>query len=291
MRETTREDYESRIVRAQFYIQRRLDEDLSLDELARIAKFSPYHFHRVFRAMVGESVKEHIRRLRMERAAGQLLHTGRQVVTIALDAGYETHESFTRAFRRRFGLPPSEFRKRGNNAALECETLTATIKKGEGDDVMDVEIKKCDAIMVASVRHTGPYAQCAKAWEALCGNEAVCRTFGPDSRFIGICYDDPDVTEEGKIRYDACVTIPAEGEFGSGVTVQTIDAGDYAVYYHKGPCEGLHDCYRQLYGQWLPQSGHEPANAPCLEIYHTDPKTTPPTEQLTEIRIPLASGA
>lgn len=287
MRKITREDYESRIIQVQLYIQRHLDDPLTLEELARVACFSSYHFHRIFRAMVGESVKEYIRRIRLERAAFQLLYTTRQIVAIALNAGYETHESFTRAFRHRFAMSPSEYRMTGPRHASADEKFVLTIRKNQGDFSMDVSVQPCDSILVASARHTGPYAECKKAWDTLCGNPNVCKTFGPDTKFLGMCYDDPDMTDDDKIRYDACVTIGEPQNFGGGVTTQTIDAGRYAIYVQKGSYDCLHDTYRKLYGEWLPASGYELGDGPCLEIYLNCPDTTPPDELLTEIRIPL----
>src|SRR5215471_18430069 len=110
MRDSTIQDYQSRILRVLVHIQKNLDSQVSLEELAGIASFSPFHFHRIFSGMVGESVKEHVRRLRLERAAHRLRFAGQPVTEIALDAGYETHESFTRAFGVMFGEPPIEFR-------------------------------------------------------------------------------------------------------------------------------------------------------------------------------------
>src|ERR1700690_3530349 len=110
MRTDTGESYQERINRVLVHIQQRLEEPLPLDELAGGASFSPWHFHRIFRGMVGESVKEHVRRLRLERAAQRLKSSDRPVVDIALEAGYETHESFTRAFAAMFEAPPSAFR-------------------------------------------------------------------------------------------------------------------------------------------------------------------------------------
>src|SRR5262252_10971797 len=110
MRTGTVEDYQRRILGVLVHIQNHLDSPLPLDELAEVAHFSPFHFHRVFRGMVGESVKEHVRRLRLERAAHRLRFTGQPVTEIAFDAGYETHESFTRAFGVMFGEAPTEFR-------------------------------------------------------------------------------------------------------------------------------------------------------------------------------------
>ncbi|MBN2448597.1 MAG: helix-turn-helix transcriptional regulator, partial [Phycisphaerae bacterium] len=111
MKTRTQRDYEERILRVLVHIQAHLDEAFDLDELAAIACFSPFHFHRVFRGMVGEPVKEHVRRLRLERAAYRLKTTAEQVTRLAFDAGYETHESFTRAFSAHFGQAPSQYRE------------------------------------------------------------------------------------------------------------------------------------------------------------------------------------
>src|SRR5262249_24900612 len=110
MRDDTHTTYHERILRVLVHVQERLDEDLPLEDLARVACFSPYHFHRVFTALVGESVKEHVRRLRRERAAHRLRHTDEPVTRIAFDAGFQAHESFTRAFRALFGVSPSRYR-------------------------------------------------------------------------------------------------------------------------------------------------------------------------------------
>lgn len=110
MKAQTERAYQEAILRVLVYLQAHLDEVVSLEELAHVAHFSPYHFHRIFRGMVGESVKEHVRRLRLERAAHRLKFTDTPVTRIALDAGYVAHEGFTRAFGTVFGQSPSEFR-------------------------------------------------------------------------------------------------------------------------------------------------------------------------------------
>jgi len=108
MKSVTARVYEERMLRVLVYIQQRLDDELALPQLARVAHFSPYHFHRIFRGMVGESVKGHIRRLRLERAATHLKQTRRSVTRIAFEAGFEAHESFTRAFRAVFRDLPQQ---------------------------------------------------------------------------------------------------------------------------------------------------------------------------------------
>jgi AraC family transcriptional regulator len=110
MKEVTLLTYKERILRVLVYIQQNLDRELKLEEIARLAYFSSYHFHRIFRGMVGESLQEHIRRLRLERAALRLKNSSTPVTSVAFDAGYGTHESFIRAFRAMFGEAPSRFR-------------------------------------------------------------------------------------------------------------------------------------------------------------------------------------
>src|SRR5439155_18489999 len=110
IRPNTEQAYKERILRVLIHLQRHLDQPVVRDDLARLAHFSPYHFHHVFRGMVGESVAQHVRRLRLERAAGRLKTTDQPVTQIAFDAEYEAHESFTRAFGAMFGCSPSEFR-------------------------------------------------------------------------------------------------------------------------------------------------------------------------------------
>jgi AraC family transcriptional regulator len=297
MKRTTLEDYKERMLRVLLYIQRHLDEETPLEELARVAAFSPYHFHRIFRGMLGESVKEHIRRLRLERAAMRLKHGDTPVTTIAFEAGYESHEAFTRAFKAMRGVTPSEFRSRNGTYPPLQSRPRVHYREGSdiddfepeipGDETMDVKIKKLESVRVAFVRHVGPYKECGGAWEKLCARLGEKGLLGPDTQYIGLCHDDPDVTPADKIRYDACATVgddfTPEGEIG----VQTIDGGDYAMTTHFGPYNQLNETYARLFGQWLPQSGRECRSAPSLEFYLTDPENTDPEDLVTDLYAPL----
>src|SRR5579862_9013517 len=111
-------DYKDRILRVLAHIQEHLSESLDLEELAQIACFSSFHFHRVFAGMTGETIADHVRRLRLERAATELKCGPRSVIQIALDAGYESHEAFTRAFKAAYGTAPSRFRGDSAPAAI-----------------------------------------------------------------------------------------------------------------------------------------------------------------------------
>ncbi|MFG0251684.1 MAG: GyrI-like domain-containing protein [Phycisphaerales bacterium JB038] len=295
-RPTTRTDYAERILRVLLHIQHNLDRDLSLAELADIAHFSPFHFHRVFRGQVGESVMQHIRRLRLERAAMRLKNSDRPVTELAFEAGYEAHEAFTRAFHSAFGCSPSDYRAAG--AAAELDTPTAVHFIAAGRDMnftpislesnpMDVEIKELPLMRVAFIRHTGPYEQCGATWGKLCGWMGMKGLFGPNVRMFGASYDDPEITPVDKIRYDACATVPESVEAEGEVGIQEFGGGKWAVTMHEGPYENFKDTYAALYGRWFAESEYEPGDSPTLEFYLNDPNTTPPAELRTEIWVRL----
>ena len=288
MRKRTRDEYEQAIRNVQFHIQEHLDEKISMDDLARAAGFSMFHFHRIFSAMVGENLGEHLLRLRMERAAFELVYSSRSIPDIAFSAGYENHESFTRAYRKRFGQTPSGYRKeaRCDRGIGSSPALRAVIQR-QGGKPMKVKVEQFQPMTVVSVRYTGPYAGCGVAWEKLCSSPRNSAGIGPKTLFIGISYDDPDIAEPGKIRYDACMTVTEGFEPEACFEKQTIKGGKYAVLRHTGPHDGLLACYRWFYGEWLPGSGCEPASAPVFEIYRNFPGETPPEKLITDICIPL----
>jgi AraC family transcriptional regulator len=301
MRPVTLQDYKRRLLRVLVHIQNHLDDPLELDSLARLASFSPCHFHHIFTGMVGESLKEHVRRLRLERAASRLKLTTVPVTELAFDAGYQSLEAFTRSFRAAFGLSPSRFRlSRRRVVAVAPSGLHYANGKPftrfktfqTKTKPMEINIQHLNPIRVAFMRHVGPYSTVGPTWEKFLPSFGKDGLLGGDTRFIGICHDDPDVTPPDKIRYDACVSVDdaflPSGEIG----VQIIPGGDYAVTTHFGPYEKLGETYAQLMGQWLPRSGRELRSTPCFEIYLNDPQSTETEDLLTDIYAPLtpASG-
>lgn len=297
MRETTLRDYKERMLRVLVHVHQRLDDPLPLAELAALACLSPCHFHRVFTGMIGESVKEHIRRLRLERAAWRLKRSRTPVIQIALEAGFDSHEAFTRAFRNNFGLAPTEFRRRkslpgrlqtSSGIHYDQQRRLARFNAARpGDQPVKVTIQPIAPLRVAFMRHVGPYHKVGKVWEVLClllGREG---RLGGDSRFVGLSHDDPEVTSPAKLRYDACVTIGDDFRPRGDVGVQVIGGGDYAVMTHFGPYEKLNESYAALLGQWLPRSGRELGSGPSLEFYLNSPENTAPEDLLTDICAPL----
>lgn len=295
--------YQQRINLVLRHIEQHLDSRPDLEELARIACFSPYHFHRIFSSMVGEGVAAYIRRLLLERAAMQLGHSPESVTQIALGAGYDSVDAFTRAFRAHMGMLPSEYRRRkGHLEAARRRDLGRPLFYHEMTSLppMNVRVEKFPPRLVAAVRHTGAYDESGPAWGKLCAALGANGLLSDTSVAYGVSYDNPDITTPQKCRMDACVSLPPElletcAELcpllqNEDIFLRHIGGEqEYAALRIRGPYTLLHPAYRSLFGMWFPQSGREPENDPGFEIYWNSPQITPPADLLTEICIPLKS--
>jgi AraC family transcriptional regulator len=279
---TTRSDYADRLERVFRWLADHLDDAPDLVRLADVACLSPYHFHRVYRAMHGETAADTVRRLRLHRAAVELITGELPVARVARRAGYGSQEAFTRAFKVAYGVPPARYR-----------ASFAPIPTTHREDMMDTttiyeaEIRQQAPIRVAALAHRGAYANIGSTFErllALAGGQAL---LGPGARTFGIYYDDPAAIPAGALRADACLAIP-DGRVPEGeLQVREIRGGRYAVVRYTGPYAELERPYKWLYGVWLAQSGEEPDDAPSVEEYLNDARAVPPTELLTEIWLPL----
>lgn len=302
MRHATAIDYRGRLQRVLRHIQLHLDDDLGPGELAPIAHFSRYHFSRIFAAMVGESITEHTRRLRLERAAGSLRRTDETILTIALAAGYSSHEAFTRAFQAHFGLTPSAYRDAEDTPPTPCApsgvyygpdaAVDTFVPLLQENPMIDVEIKDCPARRLAAIRHVGPYTGMGQAFQKLFQWAMPRGLVGPASECVGVYHDDPRSNPPETLRGDACLTAPPtfEGDPGAGVAILELPAGRYAAGTFKGPYERLGEVYNWFFSTWLAESGHEPAESPCFEVYLNSPMNTKPEELLTVIHVPVTSG-
>ena len=257
-RDSTLEDYIQRLLRVLEHIQHNLDTAMTAADLAEIASFSPFHFQRIFRSLVGESVMGHIRRLRLERSAQKLKHGNDLITQIAFTAGYEQHESFTRAFGSHFGCSPTEYRQR--HRPIHFPVAPTNVHYGTGFSEfrpavqtgapIGAEMLTRPAVQVAYVHHVGPYDQCGAAWEQLFGWIATEGFMASAGEMVGLCHDDPDVTEDGRIRYDACVALTVGFEPSGRIGRKQIRGGDYVRVRHTGPYAGLQEVYRHRRAIW-----------------------------------------
>jgi AraC family transcriptional regulator len=291
--------YEERLLRVLRHMQRHLDDDLSLETLARVACMSPFHFHRVFHAMMGETLGAHIRRLKLERAAVSLRRPGIGVTEAAFDAGYDSVEAFGRAFRAAFDAAPSVYRRRvivGNRAHAPSGVhfhSDASVshyrppRTNRGDDPMTVRYEIIDALPVAAIRHAGPYRHIGRAFARLDAWAAKTDAFAGNRWLLAVYHDDPSRVPEAELRSDACVQV-APGFKGDGeVKPGLVPAGKYAVKLYRGPYEGLGEAWSGFIREWAIDSGIEIDDRPCFERYLNTPAHVAPEDLVTDLYLPV----
>ena len=278
-KDATLDRHLARIQRVIDHIVVHLDDPIDLDRPAEVACFSPCHFHRAYRYLLGETVADTVRRLRLHRAAGTLLGSETAVARIARRAGYGSTAAFSRAFAERYGRPPGAYR--GTRRSFPFDST-------EGDSSMpDVTCRILAPIRVAAIRHTGPYMEIGRAFDRLTAWARARQLLRPGARGLGVYYDDPAAVAPDALRSDACLEVPEDTEAEDGITLLTVAGGPHAVLRHTGPYAELERSYAWLYRTWLPTSGAEPAEAPIFEEYLNDPRSTPPAELITDIHLPI----
>ncbi|WP_439616889.1 AraC family transcriptional regulator [Shinella sp.] len=273
--------YEKRLSRVSAYIYDHLDEDIDLDRLAEIACLSAHHWHRVYRAVHNETLAATVRRLRLHRAAGDLVRSDQTVRDIAARWGYPNLQSFTRTFAAHYGMPPARYRREGSHRAFEPQSGK------EPTRMYDITIRTLPEQTLLGVPHAGSYMGIGKAFEALYGALFSRNIFRPDMRMVGVFLDDPDLVAEDKLRSFACVTAKETVSAEAPLVRRTLAGGDYAVLRHQGPYANMGAAYRWLYATWLPASGRSIRDEVMFETYLNNPREVPPSELLTEIHLPL----
>jgi AraC family transcriptional regulator len=271
--------YSQRIQRVTDYLAEHLDEALDLETLARVAFLSPYHFHRVYRGLLGETVHDTVRRLRLHRAALDLLDRELSIERTARRAGYTSQAAFTRAFRAEYGEPPARYRGAQREAQNAGEASAVSYR---------VELVELPRLRVATIEHRGDYRLTSNAFERLMTIAATTGLLGRETRTIGIYHDDPESVPKAELRSAACISVPAAwvpvGELGESY----VEGGRYARIVHTGAYSELGTAYDWLYQTWLPASAEELRNLPCLEEYLNDPRQVPVKELETAVLMPLA---
>ncbi len=307
-RPATLTHYEALVLQALKRVAASLDEALDLQALAAPACMAPLHFHRVFRGLVGETPLQLHRRLRLERAAWRLAARPEEsVLHIALEAGYETHEAFTRAFREAFGRSPTEQRAlaaAGGRApshrlqaacgvhaagpAVEFPAEAAALFTHLGAPAMDVSIEIRNEIRVAALAHVGPYNTIGAAFERLgelAGPAGLLST--PAALMIAIYHDDPETTPAAQLRSAACVSVGSKAAIPAPLLELRLPAGRWASTLHRGPYAGLGDSWQRLLGQWLPSSGLRMGAGDCCEVYLNLPGAVPEQDLRTLLCVPV----
>ena len=280
MKESTRLDYAARIQDAVDWLELHQAEDVVPEQLARVAHFSPYHFHRIFRGVRGESVMQCLRRLRLERAALRLRRTGDDILEVALDAGFGSHEAFTRAFKDHFGEPPSTWRKHQAPRLVQLMAHTPLV-------LPEVELRTTRPQRFLCTRHQGSFDDVPVAWDelvALAGRAGILA----GATLVGRYPDDPEITPPGKIRFDVGLVGADPPATPDGLRDDVVPGGPWAIAVHHGSYATLSETYLRLIGGWFPHTGRQLADRPCIELYLNSPTDTRDADLRTEVWAPIA---
>ncbi len=294
-------DYINRINKVIDFIEANLSEDIKLQDLADVACFSQFHFHRIFAMLMGETPKDFLRRIRIERAALMLKATNYNMADIAFKCGFSSQATFSRAFKEYFDVSPSAWKQSEKDRKIEY--FNSKIRKTnskEGKSIQDsklyfdsvnmflskyrigrtdmkVSIQNFDDIHVAYVaNHEGYFDDKIEvAWEKLCAWAGPKGLLCSGSKYLGISFDDPKVTPKDKCRYYACIEVPKDVEVSGEFGLFDIRGGRYAVHRVEVTSDEIEKFYDELTGAWIPANGYEPADAPSIEIYHKTPENHP----------------
>jgi AraC family transcriptional regulator len=290
----SRDVYIDRMHRVTEHIDRHLDQFLDLESLAEVAHFSPFHFHRLFSALMGETLGAYLRRRRCEVAATRLLAQPKlSVLQIALAVGFGSAEAFTHAFGARFGCSPTTWRLQQaseRTAISNSDQMNSkpdqmkprlgrnnSVPKSPAETSMKVEVIERKPTPIAYLRHVGPYGQpISTFWQMQVYPWMVTNRLIGLPRY-GISHDDPSVTSPEQCRYDAGCEISTDALAGGNAHRTTIPGGKYAALSFKGVVADFEPAWNALLRDWLPSSGWQLDSRPMFEYYPTDSTYDPAT--------------
>ena len=284
----SRDVYVDRMHRVSEYIDQHLDQYLDLETLAGVAHFSPFHFHRLFSAWMGETLGAYLRRRRCEVAATRLLAQPRlAVLQIALGVGFGSAEALTHAFNARFGCSPTSWRlqqseshpgksnldqanRKAGQALQEESGKNGASNSTSTETSMQVEVIERKPTPIAYLRHVGPYGEPIGAfWQTQVYPWMVTNGLLGQARY-GISHDDPKVTAAEQCRYDAGCEIRANFVATGNAHRTVIPGGKYAALSFKGVVAEFPAAWDALLRDWLPSSGLQLDSRPMFEYYPVD---------------------
>ncbi|HEY9122961.1 MAG TPA: AraC family transcriptional regulator [Bacteroidales bacterium] len=288
LREQTHTYYEQKAELLLQYIANHLDGDLSVKTLSDISGISLFHFHRVMKAALGETLGSYIDRVRLDTAVKLIRYGDISFTDIALRIGFKDLSAFSKAFTKEFGISPNDF-KADKNAVLNTHIdykMTGTQKL-----VVDVKpkIKTLPDRMVYYIRVKGIYGglEVIKAWDELGDFIVMNKLDGWNLNLFSVYYDDGDVVGVENTISDVCIASKKMVSVSGRIAVQNIPGGKYAVYRYKGPYDYLWDVYDAIFRDGVYPGDFKLRDAPIVEKYLNLSHKVKPVNLLTEIFIPI----
>lgn len=297
-------EYKKRIVKTIQYINANLDADLSLEKIAEISAYSPFHFHRIFKLITGETLQNYIIRKKIEKSALFLaVHKHVEIKEIYLDLGFSNHSVFSKTFKKYYGLPPSDFRKTAPETFHKI--LQIQSKKGQIDPVfsqyicsienllnwtamnLKIEVKEMPEMNLAAVMSLG-IAQVEPSYNLLIDWAKKKHLFpGENVKMISVYHDSFKVTPADKVRIHACMLLDEKLKEPQGeVFSETIDAGKFIVGSGEVTLQDFEQCWVSLF-LWMNEHNYSVRRTFPFEIYHSNFKEHPEGKMMVDFCIPV----
>lgn len=309
IQKTSRSEYISRINRVMEFIDKHYNEQVNLDKLAGVAHFSPFHFHRIFSMLTGETPADFFLRIRTEKAAQQLRdYQHKNISDIAFDCGFSSMSLFARTFRKHFGMNATAFRniekpvfvkdgvyysKNGQSLSrnsqiympLNNELYSINLKHVV---IMETKVivKEMPDMQVIYCRHIGAFNEIYKAYGKVLRFADPRGLIKPDSHTVTVYHDDPSVTEISKVRQSACLVVDKDLKIEGEIGKMTIKGGKYAVGHFEIDVTEFEKAWNTMCA-WFTESGYEPGEDNPYEYYYCDPENHPEHKFVLDICIPV----
>lgn len=287
MLDTCKEEYISRICKVQDYIEKYYFQSISVEKLADIAGFSKYHFNRIFKSILNESISQYVNRTRIEHSLFLLAYrTDKSITDIALDLGYTDSAIFSRAFKANYGISPFAYRKK---YSTKCKENIFISEYNEPDkkkrwvqetysDLGEIRIESRDEMAVVYVRHVGDYRSLernyAKLIQQLFRESAKQYLMDQENvELLAMYHDNPEFGQEDQFRTSLCMSLPKDfvPKENDKLGVMSIEGGLYAIGRFSIQQEEFQDAWDYMYQQWLIASDYIPRDACPFEVYLNNP--------------------
>jgi AraC family transcriptional regulator len=309
-------EYFLRLNRVIDYIQNHYAEDLNLTKLASIACFSKFHFHRLFHAMIGETINDFVQRIRLEKSVHKLnTELNKSITEIALDCGFSSSQHFAKAFKTFYRITPSDFRANfnwdnwkstmqavGNNELKEFESTAKFLQTRyliqqnlsleqiiNREKELQVKIVEMLPFRVAYIRKIGPWSTktLSPTYKKLLqwADPKGLREAG--MMVLGAMRSSPFITPEEKMIFDACITVPESIKADKWVNIQILPGGKYAVYHCEIEYNSSAEAWMNFTLNWLIHSDYQPDQRPMYQFHYNDPEEHPLKHEIHDLCMPI----
>lgn len=311
----SRKEYIARINKVMDYVENHLGDEITLDKVAQVACFSPFHFHRIFSTLTHETINGFIQRIRIEKSA-QLLRNDPDLMIseIASKCGFGSTAHFSRTFRKHFGLTANAFREtekpvfvkgglffsKNGQLARKINQLKSDFEVHICSDesnpfnhlnfiFMDtkIEVKEMPAFKLVYCRHIGQFDQIGKAYEKLmkwAGPRGLLNF--PETKTMTVYHDDPSVTAIEQVRQSACITVGEDVKVDGEIGKMNMDGGKYAVGHFEIDETGFEKAWNTMC-LWFTESGYQPGEGYPYELYYNSPEEDAARRFVLDICIPV----